>query len=66
MEELESGLVLPAGVRSVRPVDPPAPWRDGEQMGSIDTPIGWLALQRDVKSWGPHLAALYRAMKGRT
>lgn len=58
MIERESGLVLPAGVEV-------EPWRGGEQMKDVDTPISWLALQRDVRSWGPHLSALYRAFKGR-
>lgn len=66
MEELESGLVLPAGVRLVRPASAPAPWLGGEQMADVATPLFWLDLQRDVRErWGPLLARLYRGVHGR-
>lgn len=66
MDQTDSGIVLPPGVRVVAPAPPVEPWRDGEQMGHVDTPIFWLDLQLDVKRrWGPLLARLYRAEHGR-
>jgi hypothetical protein len=65
METLDSGLVLPPGVRSerVRPVDPPAPWRGGEQMESVALPTWWLALRDHVRRSGGELERYRRWVK---